>query len=262
LLFLSIIQSYAAPYAFMMDRFEIVGNSPGAFVDEFDDGLIGGEWFQYRPTVTESNGQLTLSSPGQSNVYQMGNQFVREEVSAINSLHPGPLSVHDGAGDFTGTSSWLPVLPDVNQIYFMEVFHHLDEHTTESIGIGISNLDQFFANAFGFSTTGMGVFFLKQNPNGDLFVQSASLNLPDISGNISLQLSFSDDSDLFAGNFSLDGGQTFQSPFTVLSPDVLEGEFKWGMHAMSFEAVPIPGAVWLLGSGLFGLAGLRRKLKK
>lgn len=29
-----------------------------------------------------------------------------------------------------------------------------------------------------------------------------------------------------------------------------------------FSSVPIPGAIWLLGSGLIGLAGLRRKLHK
>ena len=30
----------------------------------------------------------------------------------------------------------------------------------------------------------------------------------------------------------------------------------------TFEAVPIPGTVWLLGSGLLGLAGLRRKFSR
>jgi len=30
----------------------------------------------------------------------------------------------------------------------------------------------------------------------------------------------------------------------------------------TFSAVPIPGAVWLLGSGLIGIVGVRRKIKK
>jgi fibronectin-binding autotransporter adhesin len=32
--------------------------------------------------------------------------------------------------------------------------------------------------------------------------------------------------------------------------------------AIAYTAAPIPGAVWLLGSGLLGLAGLRRKFKR
>ncbi len=39
-------------------------------------------------------------------------------------------------------------------------------------------------------------------------------------------------------------------------PNVYESYIFYG------EPVPIPGAVWLLGSGLIGLVGFRRKLKK
>lgn len=32
-------------------------------------------------------------------------------------------------------------------------------------------------------------------------------------------------------------------------------------HILSFRPVPVPGAIWLFGAGLFGLVGFRRKLK-
>ncbi|WP_022662549.1 hypothetical protein [Paucidesulfovibrio longus] len=34
----------------------------------------------------------------------------------------------------------------------------------------------------------------------------------------------------------------------------------YGFHSMETTATPIPGAVWLLGSGLLGLIGLRRRI--
>jgi probable HAF family extracellular repeat protein len=39
-------------------------------------------------------------------------------------------------------------------------------------------------------------------------------------------------------------------------------EYNDQAHAFLLTPIPIPGAVWLLGTGLIALAGLRRKLKK
>jgi len=51
--------------------------------------------------------------------------------------------------------------------------------------------------------------------------------------------------------------------------DTQLGEDRFLLQTINFQisetppnAVPIPGAIWLLGSGLIGLMGIRRKLKK
>ena len=45
----------------------------------------------------------------------------------------------------------------------------------------------------------------------------------------------------------------------------LDGETIYGTNtsidAVSIDAVPIPGAVWLFASGLLGLVGIRRRVK-
>lgn len=45
----------------------------------------------------------------------------------------------------------------------------------------------------------------------------------------------------------------------ALEPTVMNPMAMLGVESVEVSATPIPGAVWLLGSGLVGLVGLRRK---
>jgi len=57
--------------------------------------------------------------------------------------------------------------------------------------------------------------------------------------------------------FGVTGSGNDTLMFGVYSP-----ESEGWLDDVSVTPVPIPGALWLLGSGLFGLVGLRRKLAK
>ncbi|MDP2325618.1 MAG: VPLPA-CTERM sorting domain-containing protein [Gammaproteobacteria bacterium] len=66
--------------------------------------------------------------------------------------------------------------------------------------------------------------------------------------------------------FALQGGGTYGD---VLS-ELMSGELRLGMHVIAFQSggsvslinapvIPVPAAVWLFGSGLIALGGLRRR---
>ena len=69
----------------------------------------------------------------------------------------------------------------------------------------------------------------------------------------------------------LDGANvTKEELLTVLSSLItlrIRGEFRvggdiGGLNTVVLNAVPVPSALWLLGSGLTGIVGIRRKSKK
>ena len=61
-------------------------------------------------------------------------------------------------------------------------------------------------------------------------------------------------------------GTTFEGIMSNVTALYIQGEFPddgiTGLDNVQINAVPIPAAVWLLGSGLVGLVAIRRRMKK
>jgi hypothetical protein len=196
-----------------VDRFEIDGNVFGSpdgaldFVDEFDDGFVGPEWEPLLGTAVEAAGVMTLRNPGGD--VSIGGLSV--DVSNIE--HEDAL--HDGGGDFTATSHWIPVLPDVDLEFHFQTYAF--GGVIEAAGLTVTNYSAATAAGVPGLLAGPAVNFQLARFQGGTFdtIQSSSVAIDPqaISGNIALRLSFDDATNMLTGSFSLDGGATYQSPF-------------------------------------------------
>ena len=232
----------ATPYAFSMDRFQVVGNLPGDIVDEFDDGVLD-PWVVYDPTVVESGGLVSFSSPGTVEGMLRNSFYVLSEMTFIGSGYPSPFVVENGAGDFTGVSRWVPTVPGENQWYEMQVGYELKQepHEGMDISLGVANWDTVVADFLGIPS-GLGISFYRAGdiPIGDWVWQHIPIAESDITGDILLRLNFDDATDQFTAHFSLDGGATFQSPFSPIDWGMeTPGHYEWYFSGQSIlEVVP------------------------
>jgi len=240
-------------YSFSVDRFEVTGQV--AKVDEFNDGVLVPDWVSVNPTVTESGSVVTLSSPG-------GIIAPNEQETELVTVFTSPFTVLDGSGDFAGTSTWVSGLPGVNLSFEMTVNHNVPDggggFDDEFFSIGFTNLDPATAASLG-APAGPMVFFARELGGDFIDPQVLPIDPANVTGNILLQLSFDDAANQFSGAFSLDGGTSFETFFTPLSPSQGQTDYQWALMAGAMVPEPETYAMMLAGLGLVGFMARRRK---
>ena len=64
-------------------RFELIGNVPGSFADEFNDGVVF-PWITIRGNAFEANGLLHLASPGvDTRAFELLNPAILLDVTDV-----------------------------------------------------------------------------------------------------------------------------------------------------------------------------------
>lgn len=199
-----------AVFDFRVDRFEVQSAGGFFFADEFDHPNLG-EWYPLYGTASVADGFLHLTNPGTAVPNGLGVLPGRTlDLSLVESAG----EVHD-AGDFVARSYWQPdtlVPGDFNYMSFNTASGAGDQ--IEVAGIAVANL----ASAAD-SPTYTIVQHLVRFTNGVLSppqLTSVGVDPAAITGQVVFELRFDHAAKLLETAFSLDGGVTFDRPFSPL----------------------------------------------
>jgi hypothetical protein len=213
-------------------RFEADGNGFGPadgvpdFVDDFSSGTLLPNWSTAAGTAREDGGRLHLANPG---THFNTNGGLIDVSEVFNST-----SLVDGGGNFSVTTTWdnLPGPGD---------FTHMTLFLTGGTGGGW----EFF-----------GILFQNTGDQGLRMVQHHGYNYaatetdwrpvdPALITQLRVRIAYDDTTKLASTSFSLDGGVTFQSPFT---PVPIFANQTQGLVLLGAD--PQAAAVPLCGDGI------------
>lgn len=259
---LNVLQVSAAEYTYTMERFEASGNNAGipGIIEEFNGGtIINPPWEIYDPTVEEAGGAVNFKNPGSHDHFQLGNLDITSEMSYLHYS----LMLEEGNGGFTATTAWSSGVPGINQFFTMNTS---EADGGEEFVIGFSNFSSEVADFFEIPQ-GPSVFFGRVSDitsiiSGDYEIEGFAVDPEEITSDILLQLIFSDSEDTFTASYSLDGGSTYLDPFSSISVGSAGLDVKgitMGGETWDVRVVPVPSSVFIMFSGLIGLAGAGRK---
>lgn len=258
-----------ADYTFYMDSFAVVKNGSTIFSDEFDDGnpppsspgtIPYGSLGVLGP---ESGGKLELNR--QNAVLLPAGNYMNGALLETNTQ---PLSVSQLGLKIDDTFSVFGlfdlIIPDPRTFYAIQLHDNVSGPPSfnDLVQVGVWNS----------ATNEVGIGFSAENNINQTvtIIDSATLDaLPhdqiafmlsrDDLGTNAITASYAYVDGVFGGNWESLAWTSFGN--TV---DIFHGEdFTQAVFlASEFAPVPIPGAVWLLGSGMIGLVGLKKKFKK
>jgi len=168
----------------------------------------------------------------------------------------------------------LPAYADVMTVPFSGSIDYVADPAGHFNAIGINSSTTLMGSAtFDTNYTGSGgQHYILTDPSGlfNITVGSLGYNQNDASGSDFCRLFFDGNVDLIGIDFAtgyVSGGNyafKFQVDRNRTEFEIFE-ENKPGSYVQGtfdFTSIPIPGAVWLMGSGLVCLVGLRRRFRK
>lgn len=203
-------------FDFTIDRFEADGNlhgplgGPIGFVDDFDDPALA-NWYTPFGTSSVSGGRLHVQSPGRHLPGPDGLALDLTEVASHTF-------VQKGSGDFVATAIFDPVIPPDQHFYHFTLYTYGGPtYFNELFGVDIHTLN--------------GATIIEQHlVELDLTVpvyrtvqtESQVVTANDVTGQIYFRVAYNDTAGTVVSSFSLDGGNTFHSPFSA-APIMTQG---------------------------------------
>jgi len=165
-------------------------------------------------------------------------------------------------GNFVGSSTWLPDLPQSDQFYSMGLSLYDQRNGEQGIGIAVIDLaDPVILGADFFDIPpGLGIWFSRHTENDELLAsQFVPIDESLITGDILLYLGFDAITQSFNAAFSLDGGASILDPFLPdMTGPVTLG--NWSFGAESVIAIAEPSSLGCFGLALAGLFWRQRRV--
>ncbi len=214
-----------AVFDFRVDRFEIDGNSLGPddgvpdFVSEFEDieaQKIPGDWSDLFGHIFFGGGFLHLTSPGTKAANGFGALPGTTIVISAAQLFKELLN---GRGNFTARSYWEPQEFRPGDVIHMTFGNAGPGSVAGTFVFDLATIALRNATPDGMPTRYDVTQALARLPADDgvpVHDDVFSIDPATITGQIVFSMSFDDATDTIQTSISLDGGQTFQSPFSPL----------------------------------------------
>ena len=137
--------------------------------------------------------------------------------------------ITDGMGDATVNSYWLPALPNAGTELHMQLYGVGSTIEAAGLAVGTGTAGAFVSEQL--------THIVYPSTFTNVLTETVMINPGDITGQIVLRMTVDDTANTATGSFSLDGGTTFQSPFSSMPIFAAASSYELLLGAGAVESV-------------------------